>query len=99
MSLWRSSLNILFIHRSVLLWRQQDNKSDTVAGNPLESKMRQISLGINQSCSNRLRVQIIPQLYSNYFIFTFSLSFSRLQLRVETKMLFWKCNPLEHDRI
>jgi hypothetical protein len=25
--------------------------------------MRQISLGINQSFSNRLRVQIIPQLY------------------------------------
>ncbi len=28
----------------------------------MESKMRQISLGINQSCSNRLRVQIISHL-------------------------------------
>jgi hypothetical protein len=30
--------------------------------------MRQISLGINQSCSNRLRVQIVPQLYKYYFV-------------------------------
>jgi hypothetical protein len=29
--------------------------------------MRQISLGINQSCCNRLRVQIIPQLYNILF--------------------------------
>jgi hypothetical protein len=28
--------------------------------------MRQISLGINQSCSDRLGVPIIPQLYSVY---------------------------------
>ncbi len=31
---------------------------------PLESNMRQIPLEINHSCSNRLRVQIIPQLYT-----------------------------------
>jgi|LakMenEpi03Aug12_release.lakeMendotaPanAssembly.Ray.scaffolds.fasta_scaffold666294_2 hypothetical protein len=56
--LWRSSLNILFMHRSVLLWRQKDNKSVIVCGkNPSKlwsQKMRQISLGINQSCSDRL---------------------------------------------
>jgi hypothetical protein len=31
---------------------------------PLESKMRLISLGINQSCSNRFPVHIISQLYT-----------------------------------
>jgi hypothetical protein len=35
--------------------------------NAFDSKMRQSSLGINQSCSNRLRVQIIPHLYNWYF--------------------------------
>ena len=28
--------------------------------------MHQIYLGINQSCSNRLRVQIIPHLYTSF---------------------------------
>jgi hypothetical protein len=31
--------------------------------------MRQTSLGINQSCSNRLSVQIVPQLYNYYFVY------------------------------
>jgi hypothetical protein len=35
---------------------------------PLESKIRQLSLEINQSCSNRLRVQIIPQLTTSTFL-------------------------------
>jgi len=29
---WRSSLNLLFIHRSLLLWRQQENKSVILGG-------------------------------------------------------------------
>ncbi len=34
---------------------------------PLGSKMRQISLGINQSYSNRFGIQIVPQFYSIVF--------------------------------
>ncbi len=46
--LWRISLNILFIRRSVLLWREKDNKSfvvqvEEIHQNLVESKMRQIS--------------------------------------------------------
>jgi hypothetical protein len=37
---------------------------------PVQSKMRQISFGINQSCSNSPRVHIIPQLYIWVTLFT-----------------------------
>ncbi len=47
----------------VLLWRQYGNKSTK----PLELKMHQISLGLNQSCSKCPRVQIIPEFYITLF--------------------------------
>jgi hypothetical protein len=52
--LWWSRLNILFIHRSVLLWHQSKTIKSVIVGGrnlpkPLVSKMRQIFLGINQS--------------------------------------------------
>jgi hypothetical protein len=54
---------------------------------PLESKMRQNIVRKNQSCSNRLRIQIIPQLYTLLFEHVGSDRSSESRLTQEPKEL------------
>jgi hypothetical protein len=66
--LWRNSLNVYLI--IVVFYCDASKTITTVChctwqkSTKTESKLGQISLGLNQSCSNRLRVQIIPHLRS-----------------------------------